>query len=400
MRFRRTVRTGKLNLQSAARGRWVASRALVLVATLLAACTLIPPKSSGIGNSVPWSKLPGWEQDRPAEAWPALLNSCAQLANRDPLWHTLCQDAGLFSRPDDATARAFFETRFVPHELVNTDGGYEGLITGYYEPLLRGNIVKTARYRYPIYRTPPDLLVVDLAELYPELQGKTIRGRLRNRRVVPYFNRAEINQGENPLAGNEIVWVDDPVALFFLQIQGSGRVQLPDGRTLFVGYADQNGHPYVAIGRTLVQMGALKPDDVSLQSMRDWLRANPDNAVAVLNSNPSYVFFTVRDTKLPGPVGSLNVPLTAERSVAVDPRFVPLGLPVWVDTTLPTTDETVHSYRQMMFAQDTGGAINGAVRADVFFGFGTQAEWFAGRMKQPGRLYVLLPSKRNFSVAD
>lgn len=366
-----------------------------------------------------WSKLPGWEQDHLADTWPALINSCKRLARRPGtrgsaslargasnghvgynLWDALCADAELFAQPDDAIARAFFETRFVPHELVNGDGGYEGLITGYYEPLLHGNLVKTARYRYPIYRIPPDLLAVDLAELYPELQGKTIRGRLRGRRVVPYFSRADITKNNNPLAGNEIAWVDDPVALFFLQIQGSGRVKLPDNRTIFVGYADQNGHPYVAIGRTLVQMGALKLEDVSLQSIRDWLRANPDDAEALLNSNPSYVFFTVRDIKLPGPVGSLNVPLTAQRSVAVDRSFIPLGAPVWIDTTLPTTNEAVRPYRRLMFAQDTGGAINGAVRADVFFGYGNEAEWFAGRMKQPGRLYVLLPSNRDLSMPD
>jgi membrane-bound lytic murein transglycosylase A len=182
------------------------------------------------------------------------------------------------------------------------------------------------------------------------------------------------------------------VALFFLQIQGSGRVQMPDGQTLYIGYADQNGHPYVAIGNKLIEIGALKADEVNLQSIRVWLAAHPDGAEAVLNSNPSYVFFAVRDAQLPGPLGALNVPLLPERAVAVDPAFVPLGAPVWLDTELPGSESK--PYRRLTFAQDTGGAIKGAARADLFFGYGAEAERLAGQMKQRGRMYVFLPAMR------
>ena len=359
---------------------------------VLAACAAFAPGGPGISAPVSWSELSGWREDRPAEAWPALLHGCQRLGARAGRWREICADAALFPDPDDDIARAFFETRFVPHKAIGADGA-EGLITGYYEPLLNGSLTKTARFRYPIYRRPDDLLVVDLGELYPELKGKRVRGRLDGKRVVPYFSRAEIGDGARALAGHEFAWVDDPVALFFLEIQGSGRVRLPDGRMLRVGYADQNGHPYVAIGRRLIEMNALRPEEVDLPTIRDWLAAHPDEAAAVLNHNPSYVFFAPRDPGLPGPLGTLGAPLLPERAVAVDPAYIPLGAPVWLDTTLPD-DGAARPYRRLMFAHDTGGAIRGAARADVFFGFGAAAEMLAGKMKQPGRLFVLLPAPR------
>jgi membrane-bound lytic murein transglycosylase A len=358
--------------------------------TLLTACVSHPP--AGVGKPVLWSALPGWAEEHPAQAWPALLNTCKKLSLRDSRWKGICTDAVLLAEPDDATARAFFETRFAAHELIGNDGATEGLITGYYEPLLHGSPVRTERFHYPLYRRPDDLLVVDLGELYPELAGKRVRGRLNGNRVVPYFSRAEITNGGKHLSGQELLWVDNPVALFFLQIQGSGRVQMPDGQTLYVGYADQNGHPYMAIGNKLIERGALKADEVNLQSIRAWLAAHPDEAETVLNSNPSYVFFAVRDAQLPGPLGALNVPLLPERAVAVDPAFVPLGAPVWLDTALPGSESK--PYRRLTFAQDTGGAIKGAARADLFFGYGAEAERLAGQMKQRGRMYVFLPTMR------
>lgn len=263
------------------------------------------------------------------------------------------------------------------------------LITGYYEPLLHGSWTRTDRYRYPIYRAPDDLLTVDLGSVYPQLRGKHVRARLDGRRVVPYYSRAEINGDGVPLAGDELLWVDDPVALFFLQIQGSGRVQLDSGEIVSVGYAEQNGYPYTAIGRVLVQRTGLEPDQIDLPTIRAWLAAHPDDAQAVMNANASYVFFTLRDPNLPGPLGALGVPLLAQRAIAVDPAYIPLGVPVWLDTELPGSDEP---YQRLVFAQDTGGAIKGPLRADLFFGHGPDAEANAGRMREPGRLYVLLPS--------
>ncbi|MDO8703655.1 MAG: murein transglycosylase A [Sulfuricaulis sp.] len=372
---------------------------------LLAACISVPPLAPGIGQPIPWTELPGWSEDRHAQAWPALLNSCQKLPARDAQWKAICADAALLAVPDDDIARAFFETRFSARQVTGHNGASEGLITAYYEPLLHGSRTRTERFRYPLYGRPDDLVVVDLGELYPELQGKRFRGRLSGNRVVPYYSRAEINHAPKPqrpptprpLSGQELVWVDDPVALFFLEIQGSGRVQLTDGKIMHVGYADQNGHPYVAIGRKLVESGALKLEEATMPAIRAWLVAHPDQAQAVLNSNPSYVFFTLREPEASGPTGALNVPLVPERSIAVDPAFIPLGSPVWLDTTLPDSRDP-KPFRRLEFAQDTGGAIRGPARADLFLGFGEKAERLAGEMRQRGKLYVLLPAARAMNL--
>ena len=388
--------------------------ALVLagLACLLASCLSTPSRIPGVGQPVSWTELPGWLDDSLAQAWPALLSSCQKMPARDARWSDLCADAALFPDPDDDTARAFFETRFSAHEVAGNNGVPDGLITGYYEPLLQGNLVRTDRFRYPLYGRPDDLVVVDLGGLYPELQGKRYRGRLNSNRVVPYYSRAEIGNGKRPPDAAVLAWIDDPVALFFLEIQGSGRIRLPDGKMLRVGYADQNGHPYVAIGRTLVESGALKLEEATMPAIRAWLSANPDKAQAVLNSNPSYVFFAVREPDSPGPVGALNVPLLPERSIAVDPGFIPLGSPVWFDTSLvasagpcardtcascPSPDCGLIPYRRLVFAQDTGGAIRGPARADLFLGFGENAERVAGALRSRGKLYVLLPASRTLN---
>lgn len=362
----------------------------------LVSCVSAPSRMPGIGQPVSWTALPGWREDHLAQAWPALQNSCQKMPVRDAHWSKLCGDAALFPNPDDDTARAFFETRFIAHEISGNAGTAEGLITGYYEPLLHGSRAKTKRFRYPVYGRPDDLVVVDLGGLYPELQGKRYRGRLQSNRVVPYYSRADISNGKRPPDEAVLVWVDDPVALFFLEIQGSGRIQLPDGKMLHVGYADQNGHPYVAIGRTLVESGALKVEEATMPGIRAWLKANPDKAQAILNSNPSYVFFTERVSDNTGPVGALNVPLLPERSIAVDPGFIPLGSPVWFDTSLSGND-SIRPYQRLVFAQDTGGAIRGPMRADLFLGFGENAERVAGALRSRGKLYVLLPADRGLN---
>jgi len=309
--------------------------------------------------------------------------------NRDKDWRQLCAAASELSSPSDRQAREFFETWFKPHKVRGTGWKTRGLITGYYEPLLRGSLEPTDRYQYPLYSRPEDLLTVDLSELFPTLKDRQVRGKLIGNKVVPYFDRQQIDTQRELLAGQELIWVDDPVARFFLHIQGSGRVQLTDGRIVGVGYADQNGHPYRSIGRELIQMGALTPGDVNMFSIRDWLHKHPDRAGKLLQRNPSYIFFTLRDAPEHGPLGSLNVPLTPERSLAVDRKVIPLGAPVWIDTTYP--EAGAQPYRRLMLAQDTGGAIKGHVRADLFWGHGKFAERMAGSMKQPGRMYVLLP---------
>lgn len=361
---------------------------VVVLATgaLFAGCAgwFAPPP--GVGREISFDRLSGWEQDRHASAWPALLRSCEKLAAREAAWMEICRAARERETPDDAEARAFFEEHFRVHR-VNGEGRRDGLITGYYEPVLMGSFERDARFRFPLYRRPDNLLIVDLAGLYPELKGRPVRGRLQGNRVVPYHSRAEIGRDPGPLAGGELLWVDDPVEAFVLQVQGSGRVQLPDGSQVAVGYADQNGHPYRSLGGQLIARGEMKREDITLPRILDWIAANPEQTEQLLNSNPSYVFFRLREAGTEGPVGSLGVPLTAERSVAVDPAFIALGLPVWLDTTLP--DGSV--FRRLMMAQDTGGAIKGAVRVDVFFGQGAAAGRLAGEMKNLGRLHVLLP---------
>ena len=353
----------------------------------LSGCVLLP-KAPGIGAAVTWNHLPGWESDRHAQVWPALLQTCGSRVGASADWVLVCRAAQALGAPSDHDAKQFFQTWFTPHRVYGADGAEEGLITGYYEPVLNGSRTRSARFQYPLYRRPPDLLTIDLTAVYPELRGKPLRGRLHAGRVVPYFSRAEIENKAEALSGAELLWVDDPLALFFLQIQGSGRVRLPDDSTVAVGYADQNGHPYVAIGKCLIDKGALTPAEVTLASIRAWLRANPHAAEEILNCNPSYIFFTERTLQAEqGPLGALNVSLSALRSIAVDTNYIPLGAPVWLTTTLPNA----MPLQQLVFAQDTGGAIRGPVRADLFCGQGDTAEALAGAMKQRGALFVLLP---------
>lgn len=335
-----------------------------------------------------WDELPGWRSHDTASAWDALLASCGVLVNRDA-WQNVCALAQRTAKPDLESIRRFFESHFRPYQLVNPEGANVGLITGYYEPLLRGSRQPSPRYRHPVYGVPDDLLVVDLGEVYPELKGKPLRGRLDGRRVVPYHDRAAIESGKAPVRGREIAWVEDPIELFFLQIQGSGRIELDDGRTLRVGFADQNGHPYRSIGKWLVERGELPLEKASMQGIKAWARQNPGRLAELLNYNARYVFFRELPANLSGPIGALGVPLTAQRSVAVDPQFVPLGAPVYIATTWPNSTKPLN---RLMLAQDTGSAIRGTVRADFFWGYGPDAAREAGRMKQNLRMWVMLPN--------
>lgn len=376
---------------------YLKSAALLVLATM-AGCALppappvtVPP--APVLTPVPWEAVEGWADNDAAGAWQAFLAGCAAL-RRQPAWAEVCDAAGRETPADDAAARAFFERWFMPHRLSAGDGTDTGLITGYYEPLLRGSRVRSARYRFPVHGVPDDLLVVDLSGVYPELRSYRLRGRLEGRRVVPYYSRAEIENGLAPLADKVLFWVDDALDLFFLQIQGSGRIELDTGETVRVGYAEQNGHPYVSIGRKLVERGELTPETASMQGIRRWAESHPEALPALLHANASYVFF--RELPPPpargpdGPPGALGVPLSAGRSLAVDPRAVPLGAPVFLATTWPGQGTPL---RRLMLAQDTGGAIKGAVRADFFWGFGGEAGELAGRMREQGRMWVLLPRR-------
>ena len=348
------------------------------------AVTPEPPKAKAL-EAVGWADVTGWKEQDPADAWDAFLRSCARL-KAQAAWRESCALAQQL-RAGEST-REFFEVNFLPYRVANADGGVEGLVTGYYEPLLRGSRRKEGPYRYPLFAVPEDLLIIDLAEVNPDLKHLRLRGRLEGRRVVPYYPRADIERGLPALSGKELLWVDDPVELFFLQIQGSGRVRLPTGELVRVGYADQNGQPYRSVGRYLVEQGELKLEQASMQGIKAWGTANPAKLDALLNQNPSYVFFHELKNAEGGPPGALGVALTPERSIAVDPRYIPLGAPVFLATTWPNSTQPL---QRLMLAQDTGGAIRGAVRADYFWGFGEAAGAQAGRMRQSARMWVLLP---------
>jgi membrane-bound lytic murein transglycosylase A len=338
---------------------------------------------------VAFNAVPGWESDDLREAWPAFLSSCEVMVKR-AAWKEPCLVAHTVDAGNIRAIRAFFEAFFVPHQVYNPDGSDNGLITGYYEPLLNGSRKRGGPYQTPLHRAPEDLLTVDLSSVYPELKNMRLRGRVLGNKVVPYPARADLTQSP-ALAGNELVWVDNPVDAFFLQVQGSGRVQFADSKeTIRVAYADQNGHPYKSIGRYLVDKGELTMDQASAQGIKAWLAANPKRQQELLNANPGYVFFKEEKLTDPrkGPKGALGVPLTPQRSVAIDPQYIPLGAPVFLSTTQPGSNVPL---QRMMLAQDTGGAIRNAVRADYFWGFGAEAGDKAGKMKQRGMLWVLLP---------
>jgi membrane-bound lytic murein transglycosylase A len=349
-----------------------------------------PPEPEYRGRLQPaaWLDLPDWTREPVRPALDAFLRSCDVLEKQD-VWKPACSAGralGLAASENDAIT--FFETYFTPHQVINADESTTGLVTGYYEPLLRGSRMRSARFRYPIYGVPADLLTIDLASVYPELKHRRLRGRLEGNRVVPYLPRGDIDRDPAPLNGLELVWVDDAVDLFFLHIQGSGQVELENGERLRVGYADQNGHPFRSLGGLLVRRGELPLERASMQGIKDWARRNPRRVQEFMNANPSYVFFRELPKELSGPIGSLGVPLTAERSIAVDVRVVPLGVPVYLATTWPNSPQPLD---RLVVAQDTGGAIAGGVRADFFWGFGDAAGALAGRMRQQGRMWALLP---------
>ncbi len=347
----------------------------------------VPPKKVEALSAVSWDVVDGWLQDDLSQALEPLLASCQVLKKREG-WAEVCRDAAALDGADGAAVKFFWEERFVPYQVRNSDGSDSGTITGYYVPDLRGSRTRSERYPYPIYGIPDDLLVIDLRSVYPELGEYRLRGRVEGRRVVPYWSRGDIDEGKAALVGRELFWVADPVELFFLQIQGSGRILLDNGESAMVHFGDQNGHPYRSIGKLLIDRGDMTRDQMSMQNIKRWAQQHPDRVKSLLAENPSYVFFIERPASVKSPPGALGVPLSPGRSLAVDPRTIPLGVPVFVDTTWPSSSVPL---QRLMVAQDTGGAIKGAVRADFFWGMGDFAGDYAGKMKQSGRLWVLLP---------
>jgi len=340
---------------------------------------------------VPFAAIPGWASAPMAPGLRAFAGSCERIAG-GPL-RRACDAASAQPPEDEAAARRFVEATFDPWAIVSADGASEGLVTGYYEPVLAGSRTRSERFRVPVYGVPADLVAVELESVNPELKGLRLRGRIQGNRLVPYLTRAEL-EARNGNGAPVIAWVEDPVELFFLQIQGSGQIELASGERMRVGYGDQNGHPYRSMGRFLVDRREMTLDQASMQNIKAWAAANPHKLREALDANPSYVFFRevaaaeARSGGPGGPLGTLGAPLTAGYSVAVDQRYVPLGAPVFLATTWPLSAQPLE---RLMAAQDTGGAIRGAVRADFYWGTGNEAGALAGRMRQRGRMWILWP---------
>ena len=380
----------------------------------LASLPETPPRALD-GKFVPvgWGALPGWQADSLDQVWKAFINNCKGLmrpvsgslampARATPrAWQPVCaaaQQAGYPEEAEGTQVRQFLEAHLQPWRLADAAGApAKNTVTGYYEPLIRASRTRGGPYQWPLYARPADLLAIDLGSVYPELAGKRIRGKLDGDRVVPYDTRAQIASSSDrqpPV----IVWADDPVEAFFLQIQGSGRAQLEEGSMIRLAYADHNGQPYASIGRWLADKGELALAQTSMQNIKAWATRNPGRVQEMLNANPAMVFFReerIVDPQL-GPKGAYSIPLISQRAVAIDTRFVPLGAPVYLATQYPSTNQPL---RRLMFAQDTGAAIKGAARTDYYWGFGDEAGAQAGRMKQPGEMWVLWPKQAGAPTA-
>ncbi|MDX1916063.1 MAG: MltA domain-containing protein [Methylophilus sp.] len=349
----------------------------------------VAPSEYSLLKPANWEALDGFLQDDLSASWNAWLTSCNTLKNKTE-WQNACNFASKLNKPNTAQIAEYFTTYFDVYSTSNLNGSNTGLITGYYEPVLKGSRKSSVKYPYPLYQQPKDLITVDLSTLFPELKYKRVRGKLEGNKLVPYLTRAEIESESQPLKGNEIVWINDALDAFYLQIQGSGLIQLDSGEQLHLGYADQNGHTYQSIGKLLVQRGELSLSQASMQGIKDWAKSHTNQLRELLNSNPSYVFFKELPSGLFGPLGALGVPLTAERSVAIDPKYIPLGAPIFLSTSYPNDNKPL---KRLMIAQDTGGAIKDGVRADFFWGSGDAAGKMAGAMKQAGQIWVLLPKE-------
>ncbi len=367
---------------------------------LLVSCAKVPEEQPLRLFPASYSDLPGWGKDDFAGLAQAFSRSCARILKRPADsamgalpesgvagdWQGPCRSFMALGNASPAALRSFFETNFQAFG-VRAGRDSKGLFTGYYEAGLHGSRQRFGPYQIPLYARPGDLVMVNLGEFRDELKGQRIAGRVKDGNLKPYETREQIVNGQWPHNDKVLLWVDDPVDAFFVQIQGSGVVDLPDGREMRIGYAGQNGHPYYAIGRELIARGALDKEEVSLQSIQAWLEAHPRQADEIMNTNRSYVFF--RELEGEGPLGGEGVALTPGRSLAVDRSLLSYGLPLWVDIEPPMEGE--NRLQRMMIAQDTGGAINGPVRGDVFWGHGERAEALAGHMKSEGRYWVLLP---------
>jgi len=325
-----------------------------------------------------WSELKDFDKDDLDLSLEVFKKACVRSKRYDTFKET-CAKA-----QETSNAKQFFTDNFTPYKLYDDKDSEQGLITGYYEPLLNGSRIKTGKFQYPIYKMPNDLITVDLSSVYPALKKYRLRGQLKGNKLIPYNTRAQM---ENKKDLEPICYVDSKVDLFFLQIQGSGKVKFQDGTIINVGYANQNGRRYNSIGKAMIKKGYITPDQGSLQGIKKWFEDNPKKVDDVLNINESYIFFQESQRSA---TGALGVELVAQRNLAVDRSYIPLGMPVFIQTNNPINKKEIN---QLMIAADVGGAIKGQIRADFFWGNSKEAEEVAGKMKQKGILYMLIPNK-------
>ena len=360
---------------------------ITLLLLLFSACSNNPQeksiKSKILFNKLPntylikssFDELPNFNDENYTEVLEQFISNCKTLKAKK-LYGNLCKNTD-----NIRDIKKFLTDSFVPYMLSDEKAKEEGLLTGYYEPQLYASLTKSKKFRYPLYETPKDLITVDLSSIYPSLKKYRLRGKLEGNKLVPYDTRAESKNGD--VDADIICYCDSKIDRFFLEIQGSGRVKLDDNSTMFIGYDNQNGHKYRAIGRYLVKIGALELKNVSLQSIKSWLVNNPKRVDEVLNYNNSLVYFKQRKQSA---TGALGLALTPKRSIAVDRKYIPLGSMLYLSTNIE--DDKLS---RVVFAQDTGGAIKGSIRADLFLGAGDKALDIAGRLKAPLKLWILLP---------
>ncbi len=372
---------------------------LVLGALLVSACEDYKQEIFRV-EAVSYAQLPGWQNENFHNFWSNYQRNCEKILKKipDPIdhlpleekeWRAVCQKVVDFKEESSEKQREFIQKYFVPYRIVSY-GKDEGLFTGYFQPILRARKTQTDRYAYAVYRKPDDLIIVeDLRVFYPHLKGIRIAGRDVGGHLIPYDTREDIHRGSLKGKGYEIAWVEDPIHLFFMHIQGSGILEFEDKSRLYLSYAATNGHAYQAVGQILTAQGEIPKEKMGMQSIVSWLKNNPRRQDEILNLNKSYVFF--KRSPLQGVVGALETPLTPLRSLAVDRNYIPLGSLLWLDVEHPT--QTQPRIQQLVVAQDVGGAIKGPIRGDLFWGEGDQAGALAGQMKSKGTYYLLLPRK-------
>lgn len=347
---------------------------------------------------VSFSELPNWNSDKLTEVWPAFILSCENLKTQssEPLltndinsdkWQNVCAKAKLILKPTDDNIRRFFEQDFLPYKISENKSN-EGLFTGFYEPEMKGSRTKYAKFTVPVYKKPDDLITVDdLGIFKEELKGKKIIGKIIKDKLVPYSTRAEIEASGLP--GNEILWVEDEIDNFFMHIAGAALVRLDNGEKIRLSYSSTNGRRYRAIGKILIEMKQLTPENVSMQSIKKWLKEHPEQAKEIMHKNDSFTFFS--ESKQEGPIGSQEVVLTSMRSLGINPKYIAYGTPIWLD--VPAPDKTLNQERiqRLVIAQDEDGTIKGAIGGNLFCGTGEAAGELAGRLKSTGTFYLLLP---------